>query len=140
MLWKGLQRLLEFFWSETQLRGAESLHLWSQNNKFSNNQNEVLQPTWYLNTLECSSIFKLSWLKVILFKYSSTSNHIPNLNIAGWKTRENVASYWAFPIVPTLWNGRCCTKTWFFHWNVSHGRISKVWKVLLKRSDNLCLF
>ena len=27
---------------------AESLHLWSQNNKFSKNQNKVLQPTCYL--------------------------------------------------------------------------------------------
>ena len=39
----GLQRLREFFWSETQLCGAVLLNLWSQNTKYSKNQKEVLQ-------------------------------------------------------------------------------------------------
>ena len=49
---KGLQRFREFFWSETQLCSAESLHLWSQKNNFSKYQYEVLEPTCYLNTLQ----------------------------------------------------------------------------------------
>ena len=49
---KGLQRLREFVLSETKLRSAESLNLWSQIIPFSKNQKEVLQPTCYLNTLE----------------------------------------------------------------------------------------
>ena len=48
---KGLQRLREFVLSETKLRSAESLNLWSQIIPFSKNQKEVLQPTCYLNTL-----------------------------------------------------------------------------------------
>ena len=54
---KGLQRLREFVLSETKLRSAESLNLWSQIIPFSKNQKEVLQPTCYLNTLDSEMMF-----------------------------------------------------------------------------------
>ena len=59
--------LRDFFFSKTQLCSAESLNLWSQNDKFSKNQKEVLQSTCYQNTL-ANSYYSWTSLYLIGFK------------------------------------------------------------------------